>query len=66
MAVEAVPEVVAAIAAVAAAVAAVAAVTDVVDVVTVNANIIGITSHENGNNSGTQGLIVMFYSVLKS
>ena len=47
-------------------VTAVAAVAAVVDVVIANANIMGITSHENGNNSGTQGLIVMFYSVLKS
>ena len=63
MAVEAVVDVPAAVAA---AVAVVAAVTDVVDVVTVNANIIGITSHENGNNSGTWGLSEMFYGVMES
>ena len=40
------------------------AVGDVADVVIVNANIIGITSHENGNNFGTWGLIEMFYGVL--
>ena len=61
MAVEAVEDV-----AEVAAVVDVAAVAAVVDVVIANANIMGITSHENGNNSGTQGLIVMFYSVLKS
>ena len=44
----------------------VAAVAAVVDVVTVNANIIGITSHENGNNSGTWGPNEMFYGVLES